>query len=93
MLYPSVNQSLGMIGAAVLEERRYDVEFDETIAYLQHYNLLRKNVDFDNNWMKLGEFLIDEKNKFKAGVIVLNKKQIAVLDQSLHDIVGRRVYS
>ncbi|MBU2028553.1 hypothetical protein KJ761_01530 [Patescibacteria group bacterium] len=86
------NQSLQVLGTVIGKRQKYDVEFDEAVAYLQNYGLLGKDVDFANR-MELGEFLIDKKSKFKMGAIVLNKKQIAVLDQALDDILGRRIYS
>lgn len=86
------NQSLQVLGIMVEKREQYDLEFDETIAYLQHYNLLGKDIDFAS-WMKLGEFLLYKKERFKKGFEVLNKKQMMVLDQGLHDILGNSLYS
>jgi hypothetical protein len=86
------NQSLQVLGTVIGKRERYDYEFDETIAYLQHYNLLGKDVDFAN-WMELGEFLLIQKKKFKTSSTLLNEKQKVVLDQSLQTILGMGLYS
>jgi len=86
------NQSLRTPGTVIGKREQYNYEFDETIAYLQHYNLLGKDVDFAN-WLELGKFLLIQKKKFKAGWMLLNEKQKVVLDQSLQTILGMGLYS
>jgi hypothetical protein len=86
------NQSLRTLGTVIGKREQYDYEFDETIAYLQHYNLLGKDIDF-TNWMELGKFLLIQKEKFRVGFMLLNEKQKVVLDQSLQTILGMGLYS
>ena len=86
------NQSLNISKTVIGKREQYDYEFDETIAYLQYYNLLGKDVDFAN-WLELGKFLLIQKEKFKAGWILLNEKQKVVIDQSLQTILGTGLYS
>lgn len=87
------NQGLQMLGAVVGKGqlRECDYEFDEVVAYLQNYDLLGKDIYFANR-TELGKFLIDEQNKFKAGLRSLNSNQKMVFDRALYDILGRRLY-
>jgi hypothetical protein len=87
----NVKQTLRVLGT-VIGDNQDDIELIQAVGRLKRVDLLEKDVDFANR-VKLGEFLIDEQNKFKAGSRVLNKSQMVVLDQALYDILGRRLCS
>lgn len=83
------NQSLNVFDQKIATE---DVVLDKTVAELRESNLITREAQFSSR-RELGEFLIEQQGRSKAGKFPLTMTQAIVFDQALQNILGRRLFS